>query len=184
MNDDRHDRGRHPVAAALQQAFDSGFSRPHSAGDDDSVDALAISVAGRPCVIALEHVEALDRAPAVTRLPAASDALLGLATRRGHVLPVFDLAVLAGFAVPADSRSNSWMIVVSGPHDEQRVMLVFEAFGGYVRAPAALVEAGRAAGDDETGDQASLYDIDGVKRRAVRAAEIIGRIQTMCAQLR
>jgi chemotaxis signal transduction protein len=119
-------------AAALRQAFDAGFTHAPVIDARAPHDLLALTVGGDGYVFAMREIASLAVDRAITPLPTAVRELTGLAGLRGAIVPVYDLALLLGYARPASAR---WLAVVAGAP----LALAFERFDGYVRQPAGDV---------------------------------------------
>ena len=134
-------------AAALRQAFDAGFAHAPVGETRAAHDLLALTVGGDAYVIAMTDIASLAVDRRLTPLPTAVPELIGLAGLRGAIVPVYDLALLLGYARPPSAR---WLAVAAGAP----LALAFERFDGYER---------RAAGD------LTFEAADGLRGRHVRA---------------
>ena len=117
-------------AAVLRQAFAHGFARAPVVDTRAAHDLLALTVGGDAYVIAMREIASLAIDRPITPLPPVVPELTGLAGLRGVIVPVYDLALLLGYARPASAR---WLAVVAGAP----LALAFERFDGYLRRPAA-----------------------------------------------
>jgi purine-binding chemotaxis protein CheW len=122
------------AARELRRAFDEAFARAAGAGAPPSEDFLAIRLRADPHLLRQREIARLLRLRDVTRYPSPVPAWLGLAGLAGAVVPVYDLAVLAGYP-PADTPS--WMVLCAGAP----VALAFDAFEGHFRVAAGAGEA-------------------------------------------
>lgn len=158
-------------ALELRHEFDRSFAEPRPEPPQGFMDLLAVRMGGEPFAIALRSVAGLFADKKLTRLPGTAPELLGLASFRGNVIPVYDLGRLLGFAGEAAPR---WIVAATaGP-----VALAFDGFEGYRRVPqdriASAQEASATAHVRELsrdGGLRFLVDVDSVVaglRRRVR----------------
>ena len=89
-------------AAALRAAFDRSFAEAADAGRAPHLDFLAIRVAGDPYALRLSEVASLHVDSKRVRAPSLLPELSGLASFRGVLTPVYDLAALLGYARRGD----------------------------------------------------------------------------------
>jgi chemotaxis signal transduction protein len=99
--------------AEMRRAFDLSFTRTPPARDD-AVDLLAITVGADLLAVNLSDVAGLVADRAVTPLPGAPPALMGVAGLRGHLIPVYDLATVLGARGREPTARPRWMILVAG----------------------------------------------------------------------
>ena len=114
---------------------------------------LLLSIGDDEWAVRLEQVHEVMAAPALTAIPSAPRALLGVCNRRGDVLPVVSLPAVLGFAAPSTSeRAASWVVVVATP----------EGLAGIVvtRVPEACELGDRVAPGEAVG-AASVHRLDG-----------------------
>lgn len=121
--------------ADLRRSFDESFTkRPQEPAADES-SYLGIRLGEGRYVVRLEEVGGIfvDRvvAPLKGRLPE----LLGMAGIRGNVVPVFALGRLLG--EPPATSIPRWLLVAA----HSAVGFAFDAFDGYLKAPASAVAA-------------------------------------------
>ncbi|HEY3500954.1 MAG TPA: chemotaxis protein CheW, partial [Polyangiaceae bacterium] len=77
----------------LRSEFDAAFALPHSRSAGESDDYLLIQAGTNPYALALAELGEVVADVPITRVPSTSPALLGVAGRRGKLVPVFDLAL-------------------------------------------------------------------------------------------
>lgn len=119
----------------LRRAFDATFAarRPLPA---ELVDLVAVRAGGLSCAVRVAEIGGVAPYRCVASLPSEEPSLLGIAAVRGEVLPVYDLAALAGSGVAGAPR---WMLLSRGA---ERVALAFDAIEEYLRvARTAFVAA-------------------------------------------
>jgi len=161
-------------AAELRRAFDGTFAAPPLLDDGDATEALlAVRAGADACVVRLSEMRGLVARPTVVALPGPLPELLGLASLRGALIPVYRLAALQG--QPVTAAPAAWMMLVEA---DGLVGLAFEELLGYLRvqrsAIAALPDASGAPGASwaaRIGDALRpLIDvpslIEGLRRRA------------------
>jgi hypothetical protein len=113
-------------ARAMRDAFDRSFAEPvlnHAPAFDSYFE---ISVGGTRYAVPLVDVAGLFSRTAITRLPTAHPALLGLASFRGAIAPVYDLHVLLGHK---RAEKPGWLALAA----ETPVAFAFEHFEGNLR---------------------------------------------------
>jgi purine-binding chemotaxis protein CheW len=145
------------TAAGLRRAFDESFRRSVDAAGAAAEDFLAIRLRGDPHVIRQVEVARLLRFRGVVRYPAPAPAWLGLAGVAGSIVPVYDLAVLAGYAT---AQSPGWMVLCAA----MPVALAFDGFDGHFR---------RADADADAGADADAPSRPGVLRMAGEARPVV-----------
>ena len=74
------------------------------------VKALVLPLGEERYALTLTSVQQVLSSPRVTHLPVADEALLGLINVRGEIVPLFDLAMLAGVA---EKPSSTFAILVT-----------------------------------------------------------------------
>jgi purine-binding chemotaxis protein CheW len=105
----------------------------------ETFDALAFELAGEAYAVETSVVRTVLASTEIVRVPLAPKVLAGLATVRGDVLPVFDLAVF--FGLTADGRSpESLRVVVFGDERSEFAALVDRLVEVRRLAPAELLE--------------------------------------------
>ncbi len=131
------------VASRLRREFDDSFAQAPGATRAAAHRFLAIRVGGDPYALALSEVAEVHGARRVTRLPLDVPELLGVASLRGIVAPVYDLAVFLGYR-RADAPAATVLARATAP-----IALAFDAVEPHLTLDSdALVRApaGDAAG--------------------------------------
>jgi chemotaxis signal transduction protein len=115
---------------------------------------IAITIAGMAYALRLDHVATVHVDVRIGTVPSKARGLVGLATIRNIIVPVFDLGVVLGHrAVPIPGR---WLVVGAG--DVPRAWM-FEHLDGQVRI------------EPPEGGLAGLVDIAGRSRRVIDLQE-------------
>ena len=88
---------RIPASAdELRREFDESFSRPLQPPQEAGEPFLIASVRGSPIAFHLHGVKGVERTHSCAALPSTHPHFLGLASLRGGVVPLFDIAGLWG----------------------------------------------------------------------------------------
>jgi purine-binding chemotaxis protein CheW len=128
-------------AAALRESFDASFARPASLASAPGEHLLAVRVAGEPWLVRLAEIAGLYADLHVAWLPSTVPALRGIASLRGAIVPVYDLASLLG---RPGGETLRWLVLSAGP---RRVGLAFERFEGHLAVgPGRMVTPGGREG--------------------------------------
>ncbi|GGJ78915.1 hypothetical protein GCM10010123_06040 [Pilimelia anulata] len=118
----------------LRSAFDRSFMDPPRPSGEAGDHLLAVGVGARRCAIRLAETAGLFADRPVTALPGPLPGLLGVATFRGVVVPVYGLASVLGDPPDPDPR---WLVLAAGT---PALALAFGRLDGHLRLPAdALV---------------------------------------------
>ncbi|HVZ13937.1 MAG TPA: chemotaxis protein CheW [Bauldia sp.] len=128
-------------ARALREAFDRGFAETPATAMAEQTDLLALSLAGHRFAIRLGEAAGLFADRKVTPAPTAMREFRGIAGVRGALVPVYDLAVLMGYA-PAEHLR--WLLLAR----EAPVAFAFDTFDGQLRLDSAVL----APHQDQTRD--------------------------------
>jgi chemotaxis signal transduction protein len=131
-----------PSAEALRHAFDRSFALPLAEGTRDTLDFLAVRVAGRAYALARDELGGVAVELRVTPVPSPDPALVGLVGVRGGLVAVFDLGVLVG-ARPCATPAR-WLAL--GRRDV-RFALCFDELEGYRSVPRAALRSMEARRD-------------------------------------
>jgi purine-binding chemotaxis protein CheW len=124
-------------AEELREAFDHSFAVARMAAATDPIDLLAIDLGGDRHAVRLADITGAFVDRAITRVPSDAVTLVGIAGFRGAIVPVFDLALVLGYAAIAAPR---WLLVAD------QLALAVGGFAGRSRvAPSAF-----AVSDDST----------------------------------
>jgi chemotaxis signal transduction protein len=123
-------------AEALRRAFDGSFADPPAAAARGREGFLTVRIGGDPYAFRVGDVLAVVSDRKIVAVPTPAPALLGLASLRGDLVPVYDLAQLLG---QPRATSTRWLAVARGPDP---VGFAFETFEAHVSAASDL-EVGR-----------------------------------------
>jgi chemotaxis signal transduction protein len=120
----------------LRRAFDQAFAEPPRGAPLETVDLLAIRVAGDPYALKITELVGLESKRKIVPLPSARANLLGIAGIRGGLVSVYSLSALLGY--DASPSSTRWL-ALSGIPDP--IALAFEDLEGFYRVAHAEFRA-------------------------------------------
>ncbi|MEV0563086.1 chemotaxis protein CheW [Dactylosporangium sp. NPDC050588] len=163
--------------AELRESFDRSFTEPHREQVTGFDDLLAIRVGGHRYALRLTQAAGLFPDRPVTRLPGPQPSLLGVASFRGSIVPVYDLGGVFGHPATADRR---WLVLVAG---EPPVALAFEDLDGHLRVPRDLIVE-ESAGHGPRGCLRGIVPMDGGARPIVDVPAVRAAIQTLTGAAR
>jgi chemotaxis signal transduction protein len=155
----------------LRREFDDAFARVPPADSDLTRNMLAVRVGNEPFAIPVAQIEGVFTDRRVVPLPTPLSELLGVASFRGRVAPVYDLA-----AILLGTRSHvtpRWLVLVRG---RAAVGLAFDAFEGQLNVRPASVTS------DTPGREAVC--IDGEVRPVVHMPSVTRQIEKMVDGIR
>jgi len=115
-------------AAELRAAFDRKFAEPIRVETARTTDLLAIRIAGERYALRLAQVAKLLGGPRVTPVPGPVAELVGIASDRSVIFPVYDLSRLLGRQ--ASEGAPYWIVVAAGT---AAMGFAFDDFDGHVR---------------------------------------------------
>ena len=125
----------------LRREFDQSFALPYTGEASEYDDYLLIRAGERAYALVARDVGEVAVEVPITPLPARTPGFLGLAGRRGKLVPVFDLAFLVG-GVAGEGRR--WLALSTS---NEPVGFAFAALEGQLRqARSALLASARDAG--------------------------------------
>jgi chemotaxis signal transduction protein len=110
------------VAERLRRDFDAAFVRPLSNEATETERVIVVRLGGDPYAIRTSQIRALHTDRRIVPLPGSMPELLGMATFRGQIAPVYDLAALLDYAHQATPR---WLLLAQG---NQPLALAFDSF--------------------------------------------------------
>jgi chemotaxis signal transduction protein len=116
-------------AADLRLAFDQTFGKTPAGPPLPSEAFLAIGVGGDSYALRLTGIYGLFVDKQVVPLPSQAPDLLGIASFRGVLVPVYDLRVLLGYPTGSAPR----LLVLVSP--ETPIGLAFDHLDGYLDLP-------------------------------------------------
>ncbi len=107
---------------ALRREFDDSFALAPRTHAQAMESLLAIRVHGQPYALRVSDIDGLHADRRVVPLPLQAAHLLGVASFRGRIAPVYDLAALCGYSRAPSSR---WLVLL---RFREPVALAFETF--------------------------------------------------------
>jgi chemotaxis signal transduction protein len=125
-------------AAELARAFDAGFAEAPASDSRNFEDVLAIRLGGDPYALRLGQVAGLYARRTIVPLPSALPELLGLASVRAAVVPVYDISALLGRLRQSEPR---WIVVAA----QAPIGLAFDELEGFRRLEAETIVAEAAS---------------------------------------
>lgn len=126
-------------AAALRQSFDQSFAEAPGGVAAPSHAFLAVGIGGDNYALRLSDVSELYVDKKVIPLPSHSPDLLGIASFRGALVPIYDLRLLLGYSAGAWPR---WLVLTKY---DLSIGLAFDRLDGYLTLTAeAIVPAAEA----------------------------------------
>ena len=154
-------------AGELRLAFDRAFAEEVRRDVVETDDLLGVRVGSEPYAVRLSEIAGLYVDRAVTRLPSGAAALLGFASFRGSIAPVYDLHALLG-RPPA--KAPRWLVAARA----SSVAFAFETFERHLRVPrAAFVAHDRQPSKPFIRE---LVSIDGLVRPIVHLPSVLDAI--------
>jgi len=114
--------------ADLRREFDQGFAEPPHGKGAPAEGFLAVRVDGDAYALRTREIAGLFKDRRLVALPSAVPELLGLASFRGILVPVYDLGPMLG---RRSAQASPWLVLTL---DREPVGLAFEAFEGQVSA--------------------------------------------------
>jgi purine-binding chemotaxis protein CheW len=149
--------------AELRRGFDQSFAEPPPPTAGETADLLAVRVAGVGYAVRLSDTGGLFADRVVVALPTAVPDLLGVASFRGLVVAVYDLATLLGHPTATTPR---WLVLDTGTPP---LALAFDSVDGHLRVPVTAIAASSAVPGSDEADR-------GHSRTVVRTADGLRRV--------
>lgn len=115
--------------AELRRAFDRTFAEPRQVDSGEQVELVKFRVAEEPYVVRADEIVGVIRSPRITRVPAASAALLGLGAVRGAIVAWFDLGRVVG-RNGLTGAERCWGVLA---RRRRRIGFVFDELEGLAR---------------------------------------------------
>jgi chemotaxis signal transduction protein len=125
-------------AAALRLTFDCSFAAHNQFETAPSDDLLAIRLATEPWALRVSEIAGVFAGRSITRLPSRVPTLLGIASFRGAILPVYDLQALLGY-LPVEATRRWLVVAISAP-----IAFAFDGLDGHLRVPRDAILPQRA----------------------------------------
>lgn len=126
------------VADALRREFDAAFAAA-PVEPVLHVEMLALRAGTQRYLLRLSEISGLHTSADVTPVPSRLPELLGIASVRAALVPVFDVHALLGLA---RSESPRWLVVLGAPV----MALAFTDLDAQLRVPETCVVASHAPG--------------------------------------
>jgi chemotaxis signal transduction protein len=154
--------------AALREAFDRSFAEAPRSATAALEDLLCIRVGEHLHALRVAELSGLFPDMKVMALPTAIAELLGLASLRAAILPIYDLRLMLGYGGEAKPR---WVAIAR----DMSVGLAFDGFEGHIRvSPDAVVSQG--SGESGVRHVREVVRIDGQLRSIVLLASVLEAI--------
>lgn len=160
-------------AAELREAFDRSFGDAHVESPLQQ-DLLAIQVAGLPHALRASEIDGLFVDRIVTPLPSRQPGLIGIASFRAVVLPVFDLAILLGHPASGTPR---WTVVAG----RGSFALAFDTFDAYLRMQVDDIVPRRSA---DPAHVAAVVRVHGVLRPVIALDTLLAALSAPLQETR
>jgi chemotaxis signal transduction protein len=141
-------------AAALHAVFDCSFAEQAKLEMTRMEDLLAVRVGDDVVAIRLSEIAGVYAGKNLTRVPGCDTALLGIASFRGTIQPVYCIATLLGRTAAASPR---WLVVAAGTP----IALAFDGFERHLRVAVDTIRPR----DVNTTDQPYARDFVPVQQR-------------------
>ena len=141
----------------LRSDFDHQFASPvveHASVNDHF---LGFRVVGRAYAVSTREIGGVEAVRKIVPLPAPSDRLIGLSGIRGHLVPIYSLAVLLGHSI-GDERPR-WVLLSQG---KDIIGLAFSQLDG-------LLEVSRSAQVED------VLQTHGLSRSVIRIETLVAR---------
>jgi chemotaxis signal transduction protein len=158
------DGGSHIVGvAALRWAFDSAFVLPPRVPPIAEA-VLSVRVGKHPFIVRVADLAGLRTGLSIETLPSAMPEFLGVASLRGAIVPVYDLARLLGRERSANPR---WFALAAGAG---LTALAFDAVEGHLSLEASQsIDTDVVEGSPLRGG----VRIDGILRRVIHIPGVL-----------
>ncbi len=158
------------LAASLRQNFDQAFAQAPAGAGAPTQAFLAIQIGGDSYALRLRDVSGLFADKKIVPLPSQSPDLLGIASFRGALIPVYDLRILLGYPAGAAPR---WLVLVA---QAAPISLAFDQLDGYLDLlPEAIAPA--AGAEQKRQYLAETLNAAGVIRPVVSVTSIVETIR-------
>lgn len=155
-------------AAELRRLFDQSFAEAPGSAAESRHAFLAVGVGGDNYALRLSDVSELYVDKKVVPLPSHSPDLLGIASFRGVLIPIFDLRLLLGYGAGAWPR---WLVLTKL---DLSIGLAFDRLDGYLTVAS---EAVVTAAETRRKHLAEAVSADGLVRPVINVPSIIKTVQ-------
>ena len=157
----------------LRLAFDRSFAAPAHLDTAVRENLLAIRSGSQMLALRLSEIGGLFADKKITRIPARTATLLGIAGFRGAILPVYDLGMLLG---QAKGKASRWLVIAASAP----IALAFEGFDGHLRISKDAIFP------QEAGERAAYVRdcarVEGVVRPILNLPSVLDVIRAQSAQ--
>jgi purine-binding chemotaxis protein CheW len=126
-------------ALELGREFDHSFAAALPPPAPPHLDFLCIRIGGEPSAVALGDIASLHADLRIIALPSRAPELLGVASVRAAIVPIYDLGAAVGAQAAAAPR---WTVLLNG----RAAGFAFEAYDGHTRVTAAAIADAPAPG--------------------------------------
>lgn len=110
------------VVEQLRRDFDATFVRPNSSEIVETERIIIVGLAGDPYAIRMAQIRELHADHRIIPLPSSIPQLLGVASFRGQIAPVYDLTALLNYPRREAPR---WLVLARA---DQSLALAFDSF--------------------------------------------------------
>ncbi len=163
----------------LRQEFDGSFAVAPRAHAQAMENLLAIRLAGTAYALRVCDIDGLHADRCIVPLPAQTEQLLGVASFRGRIAPVYDLASLCGHARALAPR---WLVLL---RSKEPVAVAFEAFEKHFAAAAQDIISAQSSDmpNKATTSAHAMHAIrdDACVRPIIALPAVLADIAQMCA---
>lgn len=160
------------ASAELRRLFDQSFAVPWTDRDAHTDDMVLIAAGGHPYAIRIGEISGMVAGVSPAWLPTSVPGLLGLATVRAAVVPIYDLRAVLG--LPAPAMPLPWIMLVG----DGRLGLATERYEGHRRVPRqALVQVEDTARNGYVGE---IAHVDGAARSVLAIPAVVRAVEERC----
>jgi chemotaxis signal transduction protein len=152
-------------ARALREAFDRSFAASPRDQADGGENYLGIRIGSDAFVLKLGEIKGLFSGRTIVSLPSSFTEILGVASLRGQVVPVYSLRAFLGY--PPAKEPLHW-IVLAGPG----VGFAFDQFDFYARIPPEQISHSSSG----RGHIASMATVAGAHRPVISIGSLLQTI--------
>lgn len=164
------------TAADLRQSFDSAFAGAIASERPQQDDVLVVGIASDSYAIRLADIAGLRSDARITSLPGSLAELVGIASVRGTIVPVYDFRTLFGY--PRAPVHRWFVIAAAAP-----VAFAFDRYEGHQRVGR---EAIAAASRQDAGAQSpfvrEVVRTDAVMRPIIHLASVLEHVAALVHQ--
>lgn len=159
-------------ASDLRRAFDRSFAEAPHVADPPTEDLLAIRLGAAGYALRLSEIAALFTDVRVSAIPSNVHELVGVASLRGVILPVYDLASLLG--QPTSTAGRFLILAAKMP-----VAFAFHELDGHLRVGRDAIAADTEAAAEHAREMLRLPQA----RPIVRLASVLEALDRRARQV-